>query len=51
MRVLALPVVDVSDVTSRRRPELKEVQVRYSNKKDFERIAKQLKIMSDLRVS
>lgn len=51
MRVFALPVVDVSDVTSHRHPELKEVQVRYSNKKDFERIAKQLKIMPDIRVS
>ena len=51
MRVLALPVVGVSEVMSHSRPELKEVQVRYSNKKDFERIAKQLKIMPDLRVS
>lgn len=51
MRVLALPVVDVSDVTSHRHPELKELQIRYSNKKDFERIAKQLKIMHDIRVS
>jgi len=50
-RVLALPTVDVADVISNRRMELKQVQVKYSNQKDFERIAKQLRIMTDFRVS
>jgi len=50
-QVLALPTVDVADVISNRRMELKQVKVKYSNQKDFERIAKQLRIMTDFRVS
>ena len=50
-QVLALPTVDVADVISNRRMELKQVQVKYSSQKDFERIAKQLRIMTDFRVS
>ena len=49
--VLSLPTVDVTDVLSNRRMELKQVQLPYSSQKDFERIAKQLRIMSDFRVS
>ena len=36
---------------SGRQAELTEVQLHYSSNKDFEKTAKQLKIMSDLRVS
>ena len=36
---------------SQRRPELKEVQVLYSTRKEFEANAKKMKIMFDFRVS
>ena len=46
----ALPVLALQDVLSGQRAELTEVQLHYSSNKDFEKTAKQLKIMSDLRV-
>ena len=49
-RVRGLPVLTIQDVQSGRRAELTEVQLHYSSNKDFERMAKQLKVMSDLRV-
>lgn len=48
-RVRALPVLALQDVLSGQRAELTEVQLHYSSNKDFEKTAKQLKIMSDLR--
>lgn len=50
-RVLALPTLTVTEVIENGRPELKEVQVKYSTKKEFEKMAKQVKLMSDIRVS
>ena len=49
--MLALPSVTVSDVVNHQHPELTEVQVPYSSRKDFEAQAKKMKIMFDLRVS
>ncbi len=49
--MLGLPMVDLNDVLYGRQSALDEVQLRYRGKKDFERMAKALKIMYDLRVS
>ena len=48
--VLSLPVLTTEEVFSNKRTELKEVQVHYLSGKDFTAVAKQLKIMSDLKV-
>ena len=48
--VWELPRVDIGSVVARQVTE-EEVQIRYSTKKEFEVIAKKLKIMSDFRVS
>ena len=50
-RVYSLPVVSINDLLYNRRTELKEVRVQYSTNKEYEKLAKQLKLMSDLRVS
>ena len=50
-RVLALPVVSVTDIVGQRKTELAELQVPYTSHKGFEAIAKKLKIMFDFRVS
>lgn len=49
-RVLSLPVVDSSDVLYQRKAHLKEVQLPYRSKKEFESVAKKLRIMFDFRV-
>ena len=49
-RVQQLPSASLSEVISGTYPHA-EVKLQYQNKKDFESVAKRLKIMSDLRVS
>lgn len=49
-RIHGLPTASLSEVFSGVSPHA-EVKLVYQNKKDFESIAKRLKIMSDLRVS
>ena len=49
--VLAVPSVDLNEVLHGNRPDVTEVQLRYSNIKEFEKYAKAVKIMYDLRVS
>jgi hypothetical protein len=49
-RVQQLPSASLSDVFGGSSPHA-EVKLQYQNKKDFESVAKRLKIMSDLRVS
>lgn len=50
VRVQRLPTASLSEVVSGASPHA-EVKLQYQNKKDFESVAKRLKIMSDLRVS
>lgn len=50
-KVLALPMVTVTDVVSQREMQYKEVQILYKTHKEFEANAKKLKIMYDFRVS
>lgn len=49
-RIHQLPTASLSEVFSGTAHH-SEVKLQYQNKKDFESIAKRLKIMSDLRVS
>ena len=49
-RVWELPRVDIGSLVGGQVKE-EEVQIRYSTKKEFEVIAKKLKIMTDFRVS
>ncbi len=43
--------MELNDVLYGRQARLSEVQLRYRGKKDFERIAKAVKVMYDFRVS
>ena len=49
--VYDLPRVDIGSLMSGGVAEAGPVQIRYSSKKEFEVLAKKLKIMSDFRVS
>ena len=50
-RVYNAPEVTVQEVLSGARPELTEVRATYVGANSYQTLAKQLKIMSDLKVS